>query len=383
MSTTSGPHPARTWSRGGAHVDLHHSLAGSGLAGRAVGLLGTGRTTPRTRPSRPRPACRACVLAAHGPGMRRRGSAPLRDLKLAPERFERRSRATGRNADPIWRLPGVRCRAGRTYRRRRAGLRAGARRRSDGRVALSTASAPRQAFTLEQLARRPGIAAKAEFVRLRLLPPPQWMRALPAGTARHGGARDRPCVALPVGAGTVDPGHSRVAPRSARGRDVGIHRYRAYGLQIGSPVAIPGLAGGAVTPMSSSAWARSSGPARPPGRRSTTALEEGRLSWDGVGSARIRCGREIVVAPNDDVRAAGAFLGGPARRPAHPARARAVARQRRRARRRRGCVRQATTGSKSTLAAALHAARACARVRRHPGRERGRWRRSMLPGHLG
>ena len=44
-------------------------------------------------------------------------------------------------------------------------------------VALSTASAPRQAFTLEQLARRPGVAAKAEFVRGGCCRRPQWMRA--------------------------------------------------------------------------------------------------------------------------------------------------------------------------------------------------------------
>jgi hypothetical protein len=44
-------------------------------------------------------------------------------------------------------------------------------------VALTTASAPGQAFTLEQLARRQGIGAKAAFVRGRLAPPPQWMRA--------------------------------------------------------------------------------------------------------------------------------------------------------------------------------------------------------------
>ena len=136
-----------------------------------------------------------------------------------------------------------------------------------------------------------------------------------------------------------------------------IHRYRAYGLQIESEVAIPGLAGGdgdADVVIRVGQVEQSGAPARTP--QYDGSLEEGRLSWDGVGSAQIRCGREIVVAPNDDVRATGAFLGGPAlgvlltQRGLVPLHASAVALG-------DGAVAFAgrPRASKSTLAAALHA----------------------------
>ena len=69
-------------------------------------------------------------------------------------------------------------------------------------------------------------------------------------------------------------------------------------------MAIPGLAGGdgdADVVIRVGQVERPGAPARTP--QYDGSLEEGRLSWDGVGSAQIRCGREIVVAPNDDVRA--------------------------------------------------------------------------------
>ena len=190
MSTTSGPHPAWTWSRGGAHVDLHHSLAGSDARRTCWGRPpGPDRTAaPRAYGGRdPRPACRGLRAGAPcSPARRRRVGAGFVTSSSHWNGSSGRSGQGGRNR-PTSRRSRRSLQGCRRCRRRRAGLRAGARRRSDGRGrSLGSIGAAASRFTLEQLARRPGIAAKAEFVRGRLLPPP----SVDARTTRwHGAAR--------------------------------------------------------------------------------------------------------------------------------------------------------------------------------------------------
>ena len=137
-----------------------------------------------------------------------------------------------------------------------------------------------------------------------------------------------------------------------------IHRYQAYGLQIDSEVVIPGLvpadAGAPDVVVTIGEVERDGEPAPTP--RYEGSLDEGRLTWDGVGTADIRFGREIMVAPSDDDRATRAFLAGPAlgvlltQRGLVPLHASAVALG-------GGAVAFAgrPRAGKSTLAAALHA----------------------------
>ena len=175
-------HPAWMWSRSGAHVDLHHSLAGSEAAPDVLWTTLRDRTKTLRRGHTElailEPRAAACVLALHAAQHGVAGSAPLRDLELALNRFERAIWDDAASiADQLAALPAF-----------VAGLRllpTGSALVSEleldadptVEVALSSASAPKQAFTLEQLARRPGMVAKAEFIRGRLMPPPEWMRA--------------------------------------------------------------------------------------------------------------------------------------------------------------------------------------------------------------
>ena len=175
-------HPAWSWSRAGMHVDLHRGLAGAEAEPPEFWATLCDHTDRLRRGrvelvilDRPATACVVALHAAqHGAGV----AAPLADLDLALERFPRAVwEDAAQVADRLTAAPAF----GAGLRLSRPGAALAAELGLDAaptvRIALSTASAPGQSFVLEQLAARPGVGAKLEFVRGRLVPPAQWMRA--------------------------------------------------------------------------------------------------------------------------------------------------------------------------------------------------------------
>jgi hypothetical protein len=174
--------PAWTWIRDPLYVDLHRTLAGVEAGPEALWQALTPhrerlRLARRDLAVLDRPAT-AFVLALHASHHGAAVEAPLGDLELGLEGFERE----------VWEEAARLASAVDATAAFAAGLRlvpAGAaladeldlRGRGSVGLALSTASAPPQAFALEQLAVQPGTRAKARFVAGRLVPSPAWMRA--------------------------------------------------------------------------------------------------------------------------------------------------------------------------------------------------------------